>query len=61
MHRSTWKGIFLVTGLMLLLGSGCGGGNGSKGDSASGTHNTGGGEQAPKADLDAALKKSFKD
>src|SRR5215217_6946930 len=61
MHRSMWKGVLLVTGLVILLGSGCGGGDGSKGDSASGTHANGGGEQATRADLDAALKKSFKE
>src|SRR5215216_7132344 len=60
MHRSMWKGVLLVTGLVLLLGSGCGGDDGSKGDSAAGTHTNGGGEQATKADLDAALEKSFK-
>jgi D-alanyl-D-alanine carboxypeptidase len=61
MHRSMWKGVLLVTGLVLLLGSGCSGGDGSRGDSAAGTHTNGGGEQAPKADLDAALEKSFKE
>src|SRR5215212_2724397 len=61
MHRSMWKGVILVTGLVILLGSGCGGGDGSKGDSAAGTHTNGGGEQATKDDLDAALKKSFKE
>jgi D-alanyl-D-alanine carboxypeptidase len=47
--------------LVLLLGSGCGGGDGSTGDSAAGTHTNRGGEQAIKADLDAVLKKSFKE
>jgi D-alanyl-D-alanine carboxypeptidase len=61
MHRSMWKGVLLLTGLVLLLGSGCGGGDGSEGDSAAGTHTKAGGEQATKADLDAALKKSFKE
>src|SRR5215207_7316467 len=61
MHRSMWKGVLLITGLVLLLGSGCGGDDGSKGDSAAGTHTNGGGEQASTADLDAALKKSFKE
>jgi CubicO group peptidase (beta-lactamase class C family) len=60
-HRSMWKGVLLLTGLVLLLGSGCGGGDGSEGDSAAGTHTKGGGEQATKAELDAALKKSFKE
>jgi D-alanyl-D-alanine carboxypeptidase len=61
MHGSMWKGVLLLTGLVLLLGSGCGGGDGSEGDSAAGTHTKAGGEQATKADLDAALKKSFKE
>ena len=56
-----WKGVLLVTGLVLLLGSGCGGGDGSKGDSAAGTHTTGDSEQASTAELDAALEKSFKE
>jgi CubicO group peptidase (beta-lactamase class C family) len=60
-HLSMWKAALLVIGLVLLLGSGCGGGDGSKGDSAAGTHANKGGEQATKADLDAALKKSFKE
>jgi hypothetical protein len=55
------EGVLLLTGLVLLLGSGCTGGDGSKGDSAAGTHTNGGGEQATKADLDAALEKSFKE
>jgi D-alanyl-D-alanine carboxypeptidase len=61
MHRSVWKGILLLFGLVLLLGSGCGGGDGSEGNSAAGTHTKAGGEQATEADLDAALKKSFKE
>jgi hypothetical protein len=36
-HQAMWKGVLLLTGLLLLLGSGCGGGNGSKGDFAAGT------------------------
>ncbi|HET6262390.1 MAG TPA: serine hydrolase domain-containing protein, partial [Chloroflexia bacterium] len=60
MHRSMWKGVLLVTGLVLLLGSGCSGDGGQE-DSAAGKHTAGGSEQAPKADLDAALKKSFKE
>jgi D-alanyl-D-alanine carboxypeptidase len=56
-----WKGMLLLTGLVLLLGSGCGGGDGSEGNSAAGTHTKAGGEQATKADLDVALKKSFKE
>ena len=56
-----WNAALLVTGLVLLLGSECGGGDGNDGDSAAGTHNKAGGEQATKADLDAALKKSFQE
>lgn len=56
-----WKVALLVIGLVLLLGSGCGGGDGSKGDSAAGPHTNGGGEQATNADLDAALKTSFEE
>jgi D-alanyl-D-alanine carboxypeptidase len=56
-----WKAALLAIGFVLLLGSGCGGGDGSKGDSAAGTHTNKGGEQAIEADLDAALKKSFKE
>ncbi len=52
-----WKGMLLVTGLVLLLGSGCSGG---QEDSAAGNHHTGGSEHPSRADLDAALKKSFK-
>ena len=55
-----WKGILLLTGLVLLLGSGCSGGGGQE-DSAAGKHTAGGSERAPKDELDAALKKSFKD
>src|SRR5829696_9826066 len=61
MRGSMWNAALLVTGLVLLLGSGCGGGDGNDGDSAAGTHNKAGGEQATKADLDAALKKSFEE
>src|SRR5215210_9510718 len=61
MHLSMWKAAILAIRLVLLLGSGCGGGDGSKGDSAAGTHTNRGGEQAITADLDAALKKSFKE
>jgi len=53
-----WKEVLLVTGLVLLLGSGCGGG---QEDSAAGDHATGGSERATRADLDAALNKSFKE
>jgi D-alanyl-D-alanine carboxypeptidase len=61
MHLSMWKAALLVIGLVLLLGNGCSGDDGSKGDSAAGTHTNKGGEQASRADLDAALKKSFKE
>ena len=60
-HQSMWKAVLLLIGSVLLLGSGCGGGDGSKGNSSAGTHSNKGGEQATKADLDAALKKSFKE
>jgi D-alanyl-D-alanine carboxypeptidase len=56
-----WKAALLLIGSVLLLGSGCGGGDGSKGDSAADTHANKGDEQATKADLDAALKKSFEE
>jgi D-alanyl-D-alanine carboxypeptidase len=56
-----WKAALLAIGFVLVLGSGCGGGDGSKGDSSVGTQTNKGGEQATKADLDAALKKSFKE
>jgi D-alanyl-D-alanine carboxypeptidase len=61
MYLSMWKAALLVIGFVLLLGSGCSGDEDSKGDSAAGTHTNKGGEQATKADLDAALKKSFKE
>src|SRR5215207_8434623 len=61
MHLSIWRTALLLIGFVLLLGSGCGGGDGSKEDSAAGTHSNKGGEQATEADLDAALKKSFKE
>jgi D-alanyl-D-alanine carboxypeptidase len=65
MHRSMWNaallGLLLVTGLgLLLLGGGCSGGDGSK-EGAAPKHTSGGGAQVSKADLDAALKKSFKE
>ena len=61
MRQRVWRlGIF-VTGLVLLLGIGCSGGDGSKEDSAAGQDSTGGEEQASTADLDAALKKSFRE
>ena len=64
MHRSMWNGallgMLLVTGLGLLLGGGCSGGDGGN-DGAARKHTSGGGAQVSKADLDAALKKSFKE
>src|SRR5215208_3334950 len=64
MHRSLWNaalfGLLLVTGLGLLLGGGCSGGDGSK-EGAAPKHASGGGARVSKADLDAALKKSFKE
>jgi D-alanyl-D-alanine carboxypeptidase len=60
-RQRVWKlGIFM-TGLVLLLGIGCSGGGGSKEDSAAGQDSAGGEEQASNADLDAALKKSFRE
>jgi len=59
-HQRAGKVIILVAGLMLLLGSGCSGSSNQE-DSAAGKHTTGGSEQTSKADLDAALKKSFKE
>jgi D-alanyl-D-alanine carboxypeptidase len=63
-HRSMWNGallgVLLVTGLGLLLGGGCSGGDGGK-DGATRKNTSGGGAQVSKADLDAALKKSFKE
>jgi D-alanyl-D-alanine carboxypeptidase len=56
-----WRWVLLLTGLVLLLGNGCGGDEGSKENSAGGAHTTGGSEQASNADLDAALKKSFQE
>jgi D-alanyl-D-alanine carboxypeptidase len=52
--------MLLVTGLGLLLGGGCSGGDGGN-DGAARKHTSGGGAQVSKADLDAALKKSFKE
>jgi D-alanyl-D-alanine carboxypeptidase len=64
MHRSMWNGallgLLLLTGLGLLLGGGCSGGGGGK-EGAAPKHSSGGGAQISKADLDAALKKSFKE
>jgi D-alanyl-D-alanine carboxypeptidase len=52
--------LLLVTGLGLLLGGGCSGANGGK-DGAEPKHTSEGGTQVSKADLNAALKKSFKE
>jgi len=61
MHLSMWMAAFLVIGSVLLLGSGCGGGDGGEGGSSTGTQNNKGGAQATEDDLDAALEKSFKE
>jgi D-alanyl-D-alanine carboxypeptidase len=59
-YQRAWKVGIFVTVLVLLLGMGCSGGSGRK-VSGEGKHTAGGSEQAPTADLDAALKKSFKE
>jgi D-alanyl-D-alanine carboxypeptidase len=51
----------VATALAAVLVSSCGGGGGQGDDSAAGSHAKGGGGRAPTADLDAALKKSFKE
>ena len=52
----------VVTALAAMLVSSCGGGGGQGDDSAADTTTSGGGGgRAPTADLDAALKKSFKE
>jgi D-alanyl-D-alanine carboxypeptidase len=61
MHLSRWKAALLAIGFVLVLGSGCGGGDGSKGDSSAGNHSHEDDARATTADLDAALKKSFKE
>jgi D-alanyl-D-alanine carboxypeptidase len=60
-YQRVWKVGIFVTGLVILLGIRCSGGGGSQGDSAAGKHTTGGSGRASKADLDAALKKSFRE
>ncbi|HEX5848679.1 MAG TPA: serine hydrolase domain-containing protein [Rubrobacter sp.] len=50
----------VVTVLAALLVSSCGGGGGQKDDASADTTTAGGGGQAPRADLDAALEKSFR-
>jgi D-alanyl-D-alanine carboxypeptidase len=47
--------------LAAVLVSSCGKGGGQEDDSAAGSHAKGGGKQATTADLDVALKKSFKE
>ena len=61
MRQWVWMSGIFVTGLVLLLGVACSGGDGNKEDSAAGPDSTGGSEQASTADLDAALKKSFRE
>ena len=61
MRQWVWMSGIFVTGLVLLLGVACSGGDGSKEDSAASPDSTGGSEQASTADLDAALKKSFRE
>jgi D-alanyl-D-alanine carboxypeptidase len=60
MHQRLLMGL-VVTALAAMLVSSCGGGGGQGDDSAADkTTAGGGGGRAPTADLDAALKKSFK-
>ena len=60
-HQRRWlRGLFVCV-VVLLLGIAYGGGDGSKGASAAEARTNGGGAQATKADLNAALKKSFKE
>ena len=61
MRQWVWMSGIFVTGLVLLLGVACSGGDGSKEDSAAGQDSTWVEEQASTADLDAALKKSFRE
>jgi D-alanyl-D-alanine carboxypeptidase len=61
MHQRRLMGL-VVTALAVMLVSSCGGGGGQEEHSAADTTTAkGGGEQASTADLDAALKKSFKE
>jgi D-alanyl-D-alanine carboxypeptidase len=60
MHQRLLMGLG-VTLLVLLLGIGCSRGDGNQEDSAAGKHTSGGSEQVSNADLDAALKKSFRE
>jgi D-alanyl-D-alanine carboxypeptidase len=59
MHQRRLMGL-VVTAVEAMLMSSCGGGGGQEEHSVAGSHAKGGGEQASTADLDAALKKSFK-
>jgi hypothetical protein len=60
-HQRRLMGLVL-TALAAMVVSSCGGGGGQEDDSGADTTSTaGGGEQAPEADLDAALKKSFRE
>jgi D-alanyl-D-alanine carboxypeptidase len=62
MRQQVWKVGIFVTLLVLLLGIGCSRGDSSQEDDlAAGQDSTGGGQQASNADLDAALKKSFRE
>src|SRR3954469_5482814 len=60
MHRRRLMGLGVIA-LAAMLVSSCGGGGGQEEHSAAGSHAKGGGEQATTADLNAALKKSFKE
>ena len=60
MHRGRLMGLGVIA-LAAVLVSSCGGGGGQEEHSAAGPHAKGGGEQATTADLDAALKKAFKE
>ena len=59
MHQRLLMGLVVIA-LAAMLVSSCDGGGGQEEHSAAGSHAKGGGEQATTADLDAALKKSFK-
>jgi D-alanyl-D-alanine carboxypeptidase len=60
MRQRAWEVGIFVPMLVLLLGIGCSGDSGRKA-SGEGKHTDGGSEQASTNDLDAALKKSFKE
>jgi CubicO group peptidase (beta-lactamase class C family) len=60
MHQRAWKVGIFVTGFVLLLGIGCSRDSGRK-SPGEGKHTAGGSEHTSKADLDAALEKSFKE